>query len=165
MMKLKSIAATALLGGLCIAATANTYNLGILDSSAFDTLGMLSDKYAANSVISDDWNFTIGTHSDVSFSALQTFAVSTGAISNFAGVLVGHGNLASTSSGGNTMLSWIGSLGSGDYTVHVTGMTNLKNAAYLGTVSASPAPEPETYAMLLAGLGVVGFVARRRRPI
>jgi hypothetical protein len=72
MMKLKSIAATALLGGLCIAATANTYNLGILDSSAFDTLGMLSDKYAANSVISDDWNFTIGTHSDVSFSALQT---------------------------------------------------------------------------------------------
>jgi hypothetical protein len=164
MMKLKSIAATALLGGLCIAATANTYNLGILDSSAFDTLGMLSDKYAANSVISDDWNFTIGTHSDVSFSALQTFAVSTGAISNFAGVLVGHGNLASTSSAGNTMLSWIGSLGSGDYTVHVTGMTNLKNAAYLGTVSASPAPEPETYAMLLAGLGVVGFLARRRRP-
>ena len=164
MMKLKSIAATALLGGLCIAATANTYNLGILDSSAFDTLGMLSDKYAANSVISDDWNFTIGTHSDVSFSALQTFAVSTGAISNFAGVLVGHGNLASTSSAGNTMLSWIGSLGSGDYTVHVTGVTNLKNAAYLGTVSASPAPDPETYAMLLAGLGVVGVLARRRRP-
>jgi len=25
-------------------------------------------------------------------------------------------------------------------------------------------PEPETYALLLAGLGVVGFVARRRRP-
>jgi hypothetical protein len=100
----------------------------------------------------------------VSFSALQTFAVSTGAISKFAGVLVGHGKLASTSSGGNTMLSWIGSLGSGDYTVHVTGVTNLKNAAYLGTVSASPAPEPETYAMLLAGLGVVGFLARRRRP-
>jgi hypothetical protein len=62
------------------------------------------------------------------------------------------------------MLSWIGKLDSGNYTVHVTGITNLKNAAYLGTVSASPAPEPETYAMLLAGLGVVGFLARRRRP-
>ena len=24
-------------------------------------------------------------------------------------------------------------------------------------------PEPETYALLMAGLGVVGFVARRRR--
>lgn len=27
----------------------------------------------------------------------------------------------------------------------------------------SPVPEPETYAMLLAGLGLMGFVARRRR--
>lgn len=31
--------------------------------------------------------------------------------------------------------------------------------------STMPAvPEPETYALLLAGLGVVGFVSRRRRP-
>ena len=27
----------------------------------------------------------------------------------------------------------------------------------------SPIPEPETYAMLLAGLGLVGFMARRRK--
>ncbi len=34
-----------------------------------------------------------------------------------------------------------------------------------GTVAATtaPIPEPETYAMLLAGLGVLGFVARRRK--
>lgn len=28
---------------------------------------------------------------------------------------------------------------------------------------AAPVPEPETYAMMLAGLGMVGFLARRRR--
>ena len=31
------------------------------------------------------------------------------------------------------------------------------------TYNAAPIPEPETYAMLLAGLGLLGFVARRRK--
>lgn len=30
-------------------------------------------------------------------------------------------------------------------------------------VAVTPIPEPETYALMLAGLGVLGFVARRRR--
>lgn len=31
--------------------------------------------------------------------------------------------------------------------------------------NAAPIPEPETYAMLLAGLGLLGFVARRRKAM
>jgi len=30
-------------------------------------------------------------------------------------------------------------------------------------VNAAPIPEPEAYAMLLAGLGLLGFMARRRK--
>lgn len=37
------------------------------------------------------------------------------------------------------------------------------NATYDLTPVASPVPEPETYAMLLAGLGLLGFTARRRK--
>ncbi|PTR09188.1 putative secreted protein with PEP-CTERM sorting signal [Nitrosospira sp. Nsp5] len=36
------------------------------------------------------------------------------------------------------------------------------NKASGGVDFLSPVPEPETYAMLLAGLGVMGFIARRR---
>ncbi len=39
------------------------------------------------------------------------------------------------------------------------GIINGKNHAYLLT----PVPEPETYAMMVAGLGLLGFMLRRRR--
>ncbi len=46
----------------------------------------------------------------------------------------------------------------------VLGNWNLSSAGNLTYVSASvaPVPEPETYAMMLAGLGFMGLVARRR---
>ena len=37
------------------------------------------------------------------------------------------------------------------------------SASYGGSMSVSPVPEPETYAMMMAGLGLVGFMARRRK--
>ncbi|TFW30395.1 choice-of-anchor A family protein [Duganella callida] len=39
----------------------------------------------------------------------------------------------------------------------------IHQQAFTGVLPAAPVPEPETYAMLLAGLGLVGAIARRRR--
>ena len=42
-------------------------------------------------------------------------------------------------------------------------ITKLQSAEFQDLVTVSAVPEPGTYAMLLAGLGAVGFVARRRQ--
>lgn len=60
-------------------------------------------------------------------------------------------------------------LAAGDYVLSF-GTNNIggwsKNATFVtyGEVTAvSAVPEPETYAMILAGLGIVGFMSRRRK--
>ncbi|MRW86244.1 PEP-CTERM sorting domain-containing protein [Pseudoduganella sp. FT26W] len=56
-----------------------------------------------------------------------------------------------------------GSLLNDSYIVKVTGKL-LTSAAtsYSGSVSVTAVPEPETVAMLVAGLGLIGFAGRRR---
>ena len=47
----------------------------------------------------------------------------------------------------------------------LTVMGNTKGGSYGGVfnLNLAPVPEPETYGMLLAGLGILGFLARRRK--
>lgn len=47
--------------------------------------------------------------------------------------------------------------------VSLTGARTGQGANFNGQLVLTPVPEPETYALMLAGLGVVGFVASRRR--
>ena len=44
-------------------------------------------------------------------------------------------------------------------------MTLDETGGLVGVKVAAPIPEPETYALMMAGLGVVGFMARRRRKV
>lgn len=45
----------------------------------------------------------------------------------------------------------------------INNIDSISNATLYRSGIATPVPEPETYAMLLAGLGMVGFIARRRK--
>ena len=52
----------------------------------------------------------------------------------------------------------------GNYSYYVFGHINASGSTPVEiTFTSAPVPEPETYAMLLAGLGVLGFAARRRK--
>jgi hypothetical protein len=56
------------------------------------------------------------------------------------------------------------SLLAGTYTLQIKGtVAGLSGGSYAGVLNiANPVPEPETYAMLLAGLGLMGFMSRRK---
>lgn len=47
--------------------------------------------------------------------------------------------------------------------VRVLNMLNASNGVAQDQLYITPVPEPEIYAMLIAGLGLMGFVARRRK--
>lgn len=62
----------------------------------------------------------------------------------------------------NLNLTWETPLVSGVHYLNVTGVTGgTEGGIYAGAIAAA-VPEPETYAMLLAGLGLMGAVVRRR---
>lgn len=56
-------------------------------------------------------------------------------------------------------------LGAGDYILYVEGDQPGVSSGYYDMTVSVPIPEPETYAMLLAGLGLLGVVARRRKQL
>jgi probable HAF family extracellular repeat protein len=62
--------------------------------------------------------------------------------------------------GGMTDVNSLVSLPGGAVLTNATGINNLGQIA---ANSATSIPEPETYAMLLAGLSLLGFIARRRK--
>lgn len=55
-------------------------------------------------------------------------------------------------------------LAAGDYYVQVSGsLVSNTSGSYAGNLNITLVPEPQTYAMLLAGLGLVGVAARRTK--
>lgn len=78
------------------------------------------------------------------------------------GVLVGSGS--GTSGLFDYWTLSADSLAAGSYYLQVSGtLASAGGAAFGGAAALNPVPEPETYGMMLAGLGVVGFLARRRK--
>ncbi|MFT7724488.1 MAG: FxDxF family PEP-CTERM protein [Roseateles sp.] len=122
-------------------------------------------------VFTNTYQFTLTGDYAVSAGALN-FSVFApyGLISGFSASLNGQSLLGNSSSTNvapgvtftSQSLAGLMNLSAGTYTLTVSGDAGA-GATFTGYVQAVPVPEPETYAMLAAGLGVIGFVASRRR--
>lgn len=67
----------------------------------------------------------------------------------------------SSTASSSVVLFFAGETVPGSYQLRIGGYSDV-DGSYAGQILVSPVPEPETFAMLLAGLGLLGFSARRR---
>lgn len=154
--------------GLMVSAPAvgNTYDMGALSPA----VRQQADFYAASS-FADLFNFTVGTEYQTMLASAVNYApdgTTAGAThvtdltftlyagSDATGTVLGE---VSSSNGSLIDLSQV--LVSGDYSARVAGIADGQlGGGYL--VSIAAVPEPAGWMMLLCGLVVVAFIARRK---
>jgi hypothetical protein len=134
---------------------------GPTPASNFNNLGSFT-------LTTDPFSYT-GQHFDllVTFTAPGGTTPSSGLFTD-----VITGSVSSTGGGGifinfdNTPQHFtFGSGGSFDFFVNDVSLTAGQTIGFSGTIisAVSPIPEPETYALFMAGLAAVGFMSRRRK--
>lgn len=143
--------------------------LTIVDNSAH-----FGDAFAMNNngdTFMDQFTFNVtgpATNLDAIISSISRTAATgldiTGlSLYSGAGALISAGTMGSTGIQDIWTLS-VNNLTSGNYYLQVSGsMVSDTSGAFGGSMMLNPVPEPETYGMMLAGLSVVGMLARRRQ--
>ena len=161
-MKLKSVAlAVALLTGF---AGAQAADLGVVPASpSFVSTSGLGGIFTAPSVFGDLYSFEIAAASTLTTKAFTTFSpfseIEYTILDSSYAIVAGGGAIF-----GSTLSTKSISLAAGHYFYDVEGIKDTDGLSkYRISASVTPVPEPETYALMLAGLGMVGFMASRRK--
>jgi len=164
-----------LVAGLALAASSITANA----ASVVVDLGTISGSYintftkTAGETFIDHINFSItgpanidsaANHLDLSFTIPGLGNVALYNITDMFYDITGPSGFSTGPfSANNTTTTTLLNV-AGDYHVNLFGKaTGTQGGIYAVALNVTAVPEPETYALMLAGLGLVGFAARRRK--
>lgn len=171
---MKQLACAVAVAGACASANAATTDLGLLKIglapnvfSGFASVGQFDDVFT----------FTLPANGGTGYSVVDfpvsaagvtfnTILASITLMSNADGILFnGDDSFVASATSGNgesVSLNWGPTPGGKMYLV-VSGITNgSAGGLYSGGITVSPVPEPEAWAMMLIGAGLVGFRLRTR---
>ncbi len=150
------------------ASSAATYDIG--DLSLLGDAGYGQSVSFTEGVIADAFNFTLSGGENTFGAVISKLSIfSDQLLTFFSGTLTGPGGFSQELSMGAISIppatiqsvTYNGMLGVGDYSLAVAG-TSQGAGTYQVSLLATPVPEPESIAMLLVGLGLMGTIARRR---
>jgi hypothetical protein len=174
----KFLGALSLVAGLSISAAANA-NVITLEASPDEVnsfnfgrsvgqVGMFSDTFNFSFSNVNDLSFGVvsvkNSKKDISGLSFELFHDISGKSSQSMGFF-GQPNTLVVGSSSALEHDFL-KVAAGNYHVEIKGDAfGSKGGSYAGSMTVSAVPEPETYAMMLAGLGLIAVVSRRRKNV
>lgn len=167
----RPLAAAVLAGASCIAHAVGPGPLGDLSGQTVS----IGSSFAPGVAFSDIYTFDLASFSSVAGTAVTLeldLPTSPGTEFRITDFAIAFYDAA------NTLIAQDVATAPDDYTLSLSAMlpaatgyrfvvsgnvTGTLGGSYGGVLAAAPVPEPETWAMLLAGLGLTGWFARRGR--
>ncbi len=187
-MKIKSLLLAAVIGGASLVAQTSSaatvtgnFDITMLDDGVGGFSAYFGNAFSAAHTgdnFVDQFKFAIGNGFDSSASLTSTYLNSTkvkdlditgftlNKIDPVTSAILATYNGVNTSAAGSHVDTWELTkygLGSGTYVLEVDGkVVGNGGGVYGSDLTVAAVPEPETYGMLLAGMALLGVVARRK---